>query len=60
MNTVKVEVRVWQSREAFIAGHEPIVSYSMNHLEDAQRRRLGQECTRAFEAGQLVMTWGSA
>lgn len=53
-----VEVRVYSSPLSLGKGEQPIVSYAMDHNDEAQRRRLGQECRRAFEAGQVVLTWG--
>jgi hypothetical protein len=58
MRKLRVQVRVWSSHAAFERGDAPIISYIMNHRDDVERRRLGQECARAFEVGQLVMTWG--
>jgi len=62
---MKVKVMVFASEDDFLdwASHDagarlvrPIVDYVMDHDDFSQRRRLGESCRDAFEAGQVVVT----
>lgn len=60
---LKVRVRVFKDMTHFWdwteSGHHeplPLVEYTMDHDDPVQRRRLGESCRDAFEAGQVVVT----
>jgi hypothetical protein len=53
---MKVAVEVYENQRSFLRGSGPIVAYTMDHDDQAQRRVLGEQCRNAFEGGQVVVT----
>ncbi len=62
-----LRVEVWKSRAAVsVIGREYltrkgvgdcIAAYYMDYTNDSERRRFGENCRNAFDAGQVVITY---